>query len=139
MEYNTVPLFKVLLPRYVLGFASHYIVDFIILSWVHFCLWGGACERGPEVLAGYLPWSFYTLLFGNLPLNLKFTYLVRVAGQPASRNSLSLLASTPWAGVTDSPRGVGLKCVSGIPRQAFNACRALLLCDLPNSAHVHTF
>lgn len=108
MEYNTVSLFKALSPRYVLGFASHYIVDFILLSWVHFCLWGGACEWGTEVLAGYLPWSFYTLLFGNLPLNLKLTYLVRVAGQQASRNSLSLPASTLWAGVTASPRRVGL-------------------------------
>lgn len=81
MEYNTVSLFKALSPRYVLGFASHYIVDFILLSWVHFCLWGGACEWGPEVLAGYLPWSFYTLLFGNL--NLKLTYLVRaLASKP---------------------------------------------------------
>lgn len=109
---HTVPLFKVLPPRYVLGFASHYIVDFILLSWVHFCLWGGACEWGPEVLAGYLPWSFYTLLFGNLPLNLKLTYLVRVAGQPASRNSLSLPASTPWAGVNRLPQKSGVfKCV----------------------------
>lgn len=94
MEYNTVPLFKVLSPRYVLGFASHYIVDFILLSWVHFCLWGGTCEWGPEVLAGYLPWSFYTLFIGNLPLNLKLTYLVRAAGQQVSGNSLSLPAST---------------------------------------------